>query len=73
MPQYRFNGQDITLDILMKTEAVVRILSAHKKLPFDTMLGLFYASKTYRNLKNVQSGLWAESSEFIADDYDLVG
>ena len=73
MPQYRFNGQDITLDILMKTEAVVRILATHKNLPFDTMLGLFYASKTYRNLKNIPSGLWAESSEFIADDYELVG
>ena len=73
MPHFEFNNQNITIDILMKTEQVVRLLADAKDIPFDTMLGDFYASRTYRNLHNIESGLWAESAEFIADDYELVG
>ena len=34
------------------------------------MLKLFYKSRTYAALKNTQSGMWAESAEFIADDFE---
>ncbi len=73
MAHFEFCNQDITLDVLMKIEQVVRILAINKNIPFDNMLGKFYSSKTYKNLNNIQSGLWAESAEFIADDYELVG
>ena len=70
MPKYMWNNQDITLDILMKIEQVVRILSESLKKPFDEMLRLFYNSKTFRALKNTQSEMWAESAEFIADEFE---
>jgi hypothetical protein len=73
MAHFEFCNQDITLDVLMKIEQVVRILAINNNIPFDNMLGKFYSSKTYKNLNNIQSGLWAESAEFIADDYELVG
>ena len=72
MGYFEFNGQDITLDVLMKIEKVVRLLAKSKNISFDKMLGLFYESKTYRNLSNTQSRLWAESAEFIADDYERI-
>jgi len=70
MPKYMWNNQDITLDILMKIEQVVRILSEKLKKPFDEELRLFYKSRTFRALKNTQSEMWAESAEFIADEFE---
>ena len=65
-----WNNQDITLDILMKIEQVVRILSEKFKKPFDEELKDFYKSRTFRALKNTQSEMWAESAEFIADEFE---
>ena len=70
MPKYMWNNQDITLDILMKIEQVVRILSEKFKKPFDEELKDFYKSRTFRALKNTQSEMWAESAEFIADEFE---
>ena len=70
MPKYMWNNQDITLDILMKIEQVVRILSEKLKKPFDEELKDFYKSRTFRALKNTQSEMWAESAEFIADEFE---
>ena len=69
MPHYSFNNQDITIDILMKMEEVTRILTELLKKPFDEVLGMFYASKTFKALKNTESCMWAESSQFIADEF----
>ena len=70
MPCYIYKQQDITIDILMKIEHVVRIISANGKKSFDEGLNDFYKSKTYSSLKNTQSCLWAESAEFIADEFE---
>jgi hypothetical protein len=70
MPHYIWNNQDITLDILMKIEQVVRILSEKLKKPFDEELKDFYKSRTFQALKNTQSEMWAESAEFIADEFE---
>lgn len=69
MPHYSYHDQDITIDILMKFEEVARILSGLLNRPFDEVLGMFYTSKTFAALKNTDSCMWAESSQFIADDY----
>lgn len=69
MPHYSFNNQDITIDILMKVEEVTRILTTFLHKPFDEVLGAFYKSKTFAALKNTDSCMWAESSQFIADEY----
>ena len=68
MQKYLYNGQDITLDIIMKIEKVVRLLSNKTGESFEKMLGKFYESRTYKVLQNTQSTLWAESSEFIVDE-----
>lgn len=70
MPHYVYNNQDITIDILLKIEEVVRILSKDFKKPFDEILQSFYKSKTFDSLKNTQTGMWAESAEFIADEFE---
>lgn len=53
----------------MKMEEVTRILTELLKKPFDEVLGMFYASKTFNALKNTESCMWAESSQFIADEF----
>lgn len=70
MPHYIWNNQDITLDILMKIEQVVRILSEKLKKTFDEELSLLYKSRTFQALKNTQSEMWAESAEFIVDEFE---
>ena len=60
--------QDIILDIIMKIEKVVRLLSNKTGESFEKMLEKFYKSRTYKVLRNTQSMLWAESSEFIVDE-----
>lgn len=69
MPKYIYNNEDITLDVIMKIENVVRLLSKQNNISFDEMLGKFYQSKTYKALANTKSCMWAESAEFIVDDY----
>ena len=70
MPHYMYNNQDITIDILLKIEQVVRILSEKLKKPFDEVLNSFYKSRTFSSLRNTSSGMWAESAEFIADEFE---
>ncbi len=70
MSKYSYNNEDITLDMMIKIEQIVRILSEKNQITFDEMLEKFYASKTYKALINTKNCLWAESSEFIADEYE---
>ncbi|MDR0896591.1 MAG: hypothetical protein LBN04_01915 [Oscillospiraceae bacterium] len=67
--RYFYKGQDITLDILMKTEHVVRLIADRTGQPFDRCLIDFSASRTYQSLQNTDTVMWAESAEFIADEY----
>lgn len=69
MPHFFYNNQDITIDILMKIEEVVRLLAMRFSKSFDEMLFQFYKSKTFRALKNTESCMWSESAPFIADEY----
>lgn len=66
---YLYKGQDITLDILMKIEHVVRILSETTNKAFDDCLYDFYQSKVYEALRKTNSLMWSESAEFIVDEY----
>ena len=56
--------------MMFKIEHVVNILSERGKKDFDTILATFLTSDTYRALQQTDNLLWAESSEFIADEYD---
>lgn len=70
MPKYFYKDQDITIDMLIKIEHIVRLLAAQNRIPFDDQLELFYSSRTYKALINTKSCLWAESAEYIADEYE---
>jgi len=66
--KYSYKEQDITLDIVMKIEKIVRIVSQKTGKTFEEALSKFYDSNTYKALQNTESVLWAESSEYIVDE-----
>jgi hypothetical protein len=65
-----YKDTDITLDLLMKIEHVVRVIAEREHKDFDPAYRAFAASATYGALMNPVSILWAESAEFIADEYE---
>jgi hypothetical protein len=67
--RYIYKKQDITTDILFKIEQIVSILAKKEKCGFDTAYQQFVNSKIYPILQNTKSLLWAESAEFIVDEY----
>ena len=67
--RYVYKGQDITLDVIMKIENVTRIIAEKECRDFDDCYKNFIDSKTYAILQNTDSVMWAESAEFIADEY----
>ena len=67
--KYIFKGQDITTDILFKIEQIASILSKKENIIFDDAYEAFISSDTYSILKRVDNLYWAESAEFIADEY----
>ena len=67
--KYLYKGTDITIDIIMKIEHVVRIIAEKSRSGFDDCYREFAGSKTYIALQNTESVLWAESAEFIVDEY----
>jgi len=69
MGEYYYKGQDVTMCILIQIENVVRILAKREGCSFDEMLGRFYNSRTFINLTNPDCTLWAESADYIADDF----
>ncbi|MDR2901460.1 MAG: hypothetical protein LBV20_08115 [Treponema sp.] len=67
--KYIFNGEDITTDMLFKIEQIVSILADKKKESFDDAYSAFVSSHTYQTLTRPANLYWAESAEFIADEY----
>jgi hypothetical protein len=68
--KYTYNGEDITIDMMFKIEHIVNILAERENKDFDTVFAEFVASGTYQNLQQTNNLLWAESSEYIADEYN---
>ncbi|MDR0811504.1 MAG: hypothetical protein LBN23_04425 [Paludibacter sp.] len=67
--KYIYNGEDITIDMMFKIEHIVNILAEYENKDFDTAFAEFTASETYKRLQQTNNLLWAESSEYIADEY----
>ena len=67
--KYIFKDEDITTDVLFKNEQITSILAEKDKIPFDDALELFVSSVTYSILQRTNNLYWAESAEFIADEY----
>jgi hypothetical protein len=66
---YTFNGKDITMNVIIQIRAVIKLIQLHQHVDFEEALHLFYHSNTYRILQNTENGLWAESAEYIWDQY----
>ena len=67
--KYIFKGQDITTDLLFKIERIVSILAEKENIFFDDAYEKFVSSDTYIILKRIDNLYWAESAEFIVDEY----
>jgi hypothetical protein len=67
--KYVFKGQDITTDMLFKIEQIASILAEKEHILFDDAYEMFVSSDTYSTLKRTDNLYWAESAEFIADEY----
>jgi hypothetical protein len=55
--------------MVMKIEDVITRIAEKESRDFDVIYGEFLASKTCAALQNTESLLWAESAEFIVDEY----
>ena len=71
MPEmiYSFNGKDITMNVCIQIRDVLILLQAHFQIDFEEAVLRFYKSETYKTLQQTENGLWAESAEYIADQY----
>jgi len=67
--KYIFKNQDITTDILFKIEQVSSILAEQEKNSFDDAYNNFISSDTYAIMKRIDNLYWAESAEFLVDEY----
>jgi hypothetical protein len=67
--KYIFKDQDITTDILFKIEKIVSILAEKEHITFDEAHANFVSSNAYSILRRTDNLYWAESAEFIADEY----
>ncbi|MHC6201670.1 hypothetical protein ACYULU_00555 [Breznakiellaceae bacterium SP9] len=67
--KYIFKDQDITTDVLFKIEQITSILAEKECITFDDAYTAFVSSNTYKILKRTDNLYWAESAEFIVDEY----
>jgi hypothetical protein len=68
---YSFHDENITLDVLLKIEKIVTQIAEQKQIDFESAYELFAKSAIYRTLQNTDTKLWAESTEFIVNQFDL--
>lgn len=66
---YTFNGKDITMNVFIQIRAVLDVLQERLNIDFIEAIDRFYKSETYATLQNTENGFWAESAEYIADQY----
>jgi len=67
--KYFYKEQDITTDIIFKIEHIVSIIAEKEKISFEAAYLNFLDSNTYKILQKTSSLMWAESAEFIVDEY----
>jgi len=67
--KYIYIDQDITTDVLFKIEQITNIIAEKENKSFDDAYEKFVSSDTYSILKRTDNLYWAESAEFIADEY----
>ena len=63
--RYVYNGQDITLDVIMKIESVMRIIAEKECRDFDDCYKEFVDSKTYVALQKTNSVMWLKARSLL--------
>jgi len=64
-----YKGQDVTLDVTLKIEHVVRIIAETEQISFDDAYARFAGTRAHDALQKPTSLMWAESAEYIADRF----
>ena len=67
--KFIYKGIDITLDTYEKIRMVVEIIAEKENLSFDEAYELFSTSNAYWCLQTPATLMWAESAEFIVDEF----
>jgi len=67
--KYIFKGEDITTDVLFKIEQIAANIAKKENIQFDDAYEMFVLSDTYSILKRVHNLYWAESAEFLVDEF----
>ena len=68
-PLYTFNGKDITWVVCIQMRDVTKIIMKELNINFFDAAELFYPSQICEDLTQVDNGLWAESTPYIADRF----
>jgi hypothetical protein len=68
--RYEYKGKNLTTLVLHKIELVAARLAEKENRNFEDCYKDFSESKTFKNLRDTETLLWAESAEFIVDDYE---
>jgi hypothetical protein len=64
-----YKTQDLSVIILMVLERVVSLIAEQSGNSFEGAYKEFLHSDTHRRLADPKTLMWAESAEFILDDY----
>ncbi|MCL2232161.1 MAG: hypothetical protein FWB99_03690 [Treponema sp.] len=67
--KYIFKDEDITTDVLFKIEQIANSLAKREQISFEDAYEKFVCSNTYSILQRIRNLYWAESAEFILDEY----
>lgn len=66
---YTFNEKDITMNMCIQIRDVIKLLQKRYGIEFKEAAIRFYKSETYKTLQHTENALWAEATEYIAEQY----
>lgn len=67
--KYLFNGKDISINVYVQIRTVVNVIMERTQKTFMEAVEIFYDSETYKQLQHTENGFWAESPDYIADEF----
>lgn len=66
---YTFKGEDVSLIFIIKIADICNMISKETGESFKNVAPKFYASNTYKTMKDADNGLWLEPVGYIANEY----
>ena len=67
--KYVYKTEDITTDLLFKIEQIANNIAEKEHISFEDAYEKFISSNTYIILHRVDNLYWAESAEFLVDEF----